>query len=139
MGENGTKIPILHSPSFLIVLEVENPPHSSRCKNQHTALTDGKMGIFATHRHSPPQRLVRMGISGYCRPECDCSSRLAISIPHLRHIHKEPLLTAPKIPDRQKTRGGFNGGGGGGAYNGACDECQLQLKLFLFARRADFQ
>ena len=29
-------------------------------KNQLTALTDGKMGFFSTHRHSPQRRLVRI-------------------------------------------------------------------------------
>ena len=34
-------------------------PLNSLCKNQLTALTNRKMGIRATHRHSPPRRLLR--------------------------------------------------------------------------------
>ena len=67
MGQNGTtlgekwhEIPIFHSSISPMFPEVEDPLHSSLCRNQFTALTDGKMGMFATHRHSPPQRLVRM-------------------------------------------------------------------------------
>ena len=40
--------------------EVEDLPLWFLCKNQLTALTDGKMGIFATHRYSSPQWLARM-------------------------------------------------------------------------------
>ena len=65
--KNGTKVgdrwdrtPIFSKSHFPIFLEVEDPPYSSLCKNQLTALTDEKMGIFATHRISPPRRLVRM-------------------------------------------------------------------------------
>ena len=35
-------------------------PHSSLHKNQPPALTDGRMGFSATHRHLPPRRLVQM-------------------------------------------------------------------------------
>ena len=60
MGGKWDKIPIFHSPPFPIFPEVKDLPHSPLCENRLTALTDGKMGSFATHRHSPPRRLVRM-------------------------------------------------------------------------------
>ena len=40
--------------------EVEDLPHSSLCKNQLTAFTDGEIQIFATHRLPPPRRRVRL-------------------------------------------------------------------------------
>ena len=58
MGERwrkmGEKWDISPRPIFPILPEVEDLPLSSLCKDQLTALTDGKMGIVATHRHSPP-------------------------------------------------------------------------------------
>ena len=53
MGEKWDEIPTFHSPISPIFLEVDGVPHNSLCENQLTALTDGKMDIFATHRHSP--------------------------------------------------------------------------------------
>ena len=64
MGEKWDEIPIFHSPIPPISPEDEDLPHSSLRKNQPTALTDGKMGFFATHRHSPPRGLVRMLANG---------------------------------------------------------------------------
>ena len=70
--ENGTKRggnwektgrkmgPIFHRSISPIFLDVEDSLLISLCKNQRTALTDGKKRIFATHRHSPPRQLVRM-------------------------------------------------------------------------------
>ena len=48
------EVPIFHSPIFPIFPGVEDLPHSSLCKNQVTALTDGKLGFLpltATHCH----------------------------------------------------------------------------------------
>ena len=56
MGRRWDDIPLFHSPISLTFPEVEDLPHSSLCKTQPTALTDGKTGMFATHRHSPPRR-----------------------------------------------------------------------------------
>ena len=47
-AKKGTKYSFFN-PIFPICSEVEDIPHSSLCKNQLTALTDGKMGIFAIH------------------------------------------------------------------------------------------
>ena len=58
--KHGTKYPLFTVPCFPFFPKIEDLSHSSLCKNQVTALTDGKMAIFATHRHSPPRRLVRM-------------------------------------------------------------------------------
>ena len=55
MGEKWDETPIFQSPPFPIFPEVEDIPKSSLCKNELTALTNGKKGIFATHRHSPPR------------------------------------------------------------------------------------
>ena len=63
--ESGTKYPFSSSPNFPIFLKAEDLPLSSLCNNQLTALTDGKKGLFAVHRHSPPRRLMRMlGLRG---------------------------------------------------------------------------
>ena len=62
MGQNGTKMgrdthfSQSHFPDFR---KVEDLPCTSLCQTQLTTLTDGKMGPFATHRHSPPKWLVR--------------------------------------------------------------------------------
>ena len=53
------KYPLFTVPFFLF-FGGQRSFHSSLCKNQLTALTDGKMGSFAAHQHSPPRRLVRM-------------------------------------------------------------------------------
>ena len=50
MGEKWDKKKIFHIPIFP---EVEDIPYSSLCKNQLSALTNGKMGILATHGHPP--------------------------------------------------------------------------------------
>ena len=49
MGQN-THFSQSHFPHFP---EIEDPPHNSLCTNQLNALTDGKMEIIATPRHSP--------------------------------------------------------------------------------------
>ena len=54
----GRKYPFFTVPCFLILPEVKDLPNNSLCKNQLTALTDGKIGTFVTH--SPPRRPVRM-------------------------------------------------------------------------------
>ena len=62
MGEKWDEIPI--PPIFL---EVEEIPHSSLCKNQLTALTDGKTETWAflpltdTHRHGNLCERLRKG------------------------------------------------------------------------------
>ena len=60
MGGNGTKCPFFTVPLSPIFRRSQIFPHNSTCKTQLTALTDGKMGFFATHRHPPPRRLVQM-------------------------------------------------------------------------------
>ena len=60
MGQKWDEIPIYHSPISPIFPEVEGLSHSSLCKNQLNALTDEKMRLFVTHRHSPPRRVVRV-------------------------------------------------------------------------------
>ena len=60
MGQKWDDIPIFHTPIFPIFPEVEDLPHRSLCKLQLTALIDGKIGHFATHQHSIPQRPVQM-------------------------------------------------------------------------------
>ena len=57
LGVKWDEIPIFHSPISPIFPEVNDLPPSSLCKHQRTALTDGKMRTFATHQHSPPQRM----------------------------------------------------------------------------------
>ena len=47
----GDETPIFHSPISPIFLEVEDLPHNFLCTKQLTALTDGKMGFFATRQH----------------------------------------------------------------------------------------
>ena len=49
LREKWDRMPSFHSPIFPIFRVVENLPHSTRFQNQLTALTDRKMGIFATH------------------------------------------------------------------------------------------
>ena len=54
MGEKWDGIPIFHSPISPIFPEVEDLPHSSLCKNQLTAVTDGKwdfLPLTDTHCH----------------------------------------------------------------------------------------
>ena len=68
MGQKWEKIgqiPIFHRPTFPIFPEVKDLYHSSVCKIQLIALTDGKMGISVTHQPSPPRRLQMLG--GYIR------------------------------------------------------------------------
>ena len=50
MGENGTKCPFFTVSLPPVSRRSKIFPHSSLCKTQLTALTDGKMGTFATHR-----------------------------------------------------------------------------------------
>ena len=63
-GGNGGEVG--RNTHFSVFPELEYPPHSSLWINQLTVLTEGKIGIFATHRHSPPWRLVRMLGVGPC-------------------------------------------------------------------------
>ena len=54
MGGKWDEIPIFHRSVLPILPEAEDLPHPSLCENQVTALTNGKMVFFATHRHPPP-------------------------------------------------------------------------------------
>ena len=59
--KTGTKYPFFTVPFSPFSRRSKSFPTVSFVKkNQLTALTDGKVGIFATHGHSPPRRLVRM-------------------------------------------------------------------------------
>ena len=64
MGQKWHEIPIFHSSISPIFPEVED----SLVKNQLTALADGKIGIFATHQHSPLRQLVQMLLLGKVMP-----------------------------------------------------------------------
>ena len=83
MGRKWDKKPIFHSPISRNLREVEDPSHSSLCKNQLTTLTDGKRGIFGNHQHSPPRRLVRMLAPGPPRTSsrAGCHAWESISVP----------------------------------------------------------
>ena len=69
MGEKWEKneVPIFQISIFP---EVNDLSHSSRCKNQLTALTGGRMGIFATHRHSLPRAMGHVIIGGLSSTPC---------------------------------------------------------------------
>ena len=58
--KNGTKYPFFTVPFFVFLRRSKILPTVPFVKEQLTALTEGKLGNFATHGYSPPRPLVRM-------------------------------------------------------------------------------
>ena len=96
---NGTKYPFFTVPFFRRSKVSLTVP---LCKTQPTALTDGKMGISATQRHSPPLRMGRT-----------LDSATKFMLPGAR---TKPL--PPGYHTAQASRGRYGTVGGSGGYCG---------------------